>query len=124
MIIIDSSGWIEYFTDGPLKKRYDKHIADASVIVVPTIVIYEVYRKIRRDSSEKSAVRAARSLTDHTVVPLTETIALTAAELGLEHSLHLADSIIYATAFEHGCRLVTSDAHFEGLGNVVYIRKA
>lgn len=68
---------------------------------------------------------SAISLMQRTViVHLTETIALTAAELGLEHSLHLADSIIYATAFEHGCRLVTSDAHFEGLANVVYIRKA
>jgi len=124
LIIIDSSGWIEYFTNGPLIKRYKEYIADATGIIVPTIVIYEVYKKIKRDASEKDALRAARYLTDQTTAPLTESIALTAAELGLEYSLHLADSIIYATAFERGCKLVTSDAHFEGLPNVVYIKKA
>ena len=123
MIIIDSSGWVEYFANGPLKDKFKKFITGPSDIITPTIVLFEVYRKIRRDAGRDEALVAAGFLKETHVAPLTETIALTAAEFSIEHSLHMADSIIYATAFEYGCKIVTSDAHFEKLENVIYIKK-
>ena len=122
MIIIDSSGWVEYFASGPLKDKFKKYITDPADIITPTIVMFEVYRKIRRDAGRDEALIAAGFLKNTRIAPLTETIALTAAEFSSERSLHMADAIIYATAFEFGCEIVTSDAHFKGLPNVIYIK--
>jgi hypothetical protein len=37
MFLVDSSGWIEFFTDGPLAKEYTRHLKDPIRIVTPTI---------------------------------------------------------------------------------------
>ena len=123
MIIIDSSGWIEYFSGGPLRTRYEGYLTVSGEIITPTVVLFEVYRKILRDVGKKEALTAASYLQQTRVAPLTESVACTAAEFSIEHSLPFADSIIYATAFEYGCGLVTSDKHFEGLPGVTYLRK-
>ena len=123
MVIVDSSGWIEYFTDGPLASTYAKHLKDLSRLATPTIVLYEVYKKIKRERSEEDALSAASVMNRTTVVPLTESIALLAADLSLKHSLPMADAVVYATSIEKKCSLITSDGHFEKLEFVTFIRK-
>jgi predicted nucleic acid-binding protein len=54
---------------------------------------------------------------------LTTTVALTAADLSLEHRLAMADSLIYATAVLHQVEVVTSDPDFLGLPRVIYLEK-
>ena len=46
MILLDSYGWIEYFTEGPLAGKYARYIEEVSEenTVIPIIVVYEVYR--------------------------------------------------------------------------------
>jgi hypothetical protein len=41
LILLDSYGWIEYFSEGPLAGKYAKHIKEVSEdnTVIPTIVI-------------------------------------------------------------------------------------
>jgi len=48
LILVDSYGWIEYFTDGALADSYAPYIekADDEKYITPTVVVYEVYRKI------------------------------------------------------------------------------
>lgn len=121
MFLVDSSGWIEFFTDGPLAKEYTRHLKDPVRIVTPTIVLYEVYKKIKRERTEEEALTAVSLMNRTSVVDLTESIALFAADLSIKHSLPMADAIVYATALEHNCRLVTSDAHFKKLDKVVFI---
>jgi predicted nucleic acid-binding protein len=123
MMVVDSSGWIEFFADGPLASTYAKHLKDLSRLATPTIVLYEVYKKIKRERSEEDALSAISVMNRTTVVPLTESIALLAADLGLKHSLPMADAIVYATAAEKQCNLVTSDGHFEKLAGVTFIGK-
>lgn len=121
MVLVDSSGWIEFFTDGPLALEYAKYLKDVKTLVTPTVILYEVYKKIKRERTEEDALLAIALMNRTTVVPLYESIALSAADLGLKYSLPMADAIVYATAIEEHCRVITSDTHFKGLDNVVLI---
>ena len=119
---MDSSGWIEFFTGGPLADRYAAHLTPQQEIVTPTIVLYEVYKKIKRERGEETAVLFAGRLNATHVVPLTESIALLAADLSLQHGLAMADAIVYATARDQRAQLVTGDADLKDLPDVVYVR--
>ena len=123
MLIVDSSGWIEYFTDGPLASSYEKHLKDLSRLATPTIVLYEVYKIIKREGSEENALAAISLMNRTTVIPLTESIALLAADISLQHGLPMADAIVYATAVEMQHSLISSDGHFKNLANVIFIEK-
>jgi toxin FitB len=121
MVIVDSSGWIEFFTDGPLSLEYAKYLKDVKTLVTPTIILYEVYKKIKRERTEEDALLAAGLMNRTSVIPLHESIAFLAADLSLKYSLPMADAIVYATAVEENCPVVTSDMHFKGLDNVVLL---
>jgi len=122
--VVDSSGWLEFFIDGPLANRYAEHLADLGQILTPSIVLYEVYKKIKRERSEEDALIAVAQIEKTRIVPLTTTVALTAADLSLEHRLAMADALIYATAILHQVTVVTSDPDFMGLPGVIYLEKA
>lgn len=121
MIVVDSSGWIEYFVEGALAERFADYIEGSEPLLVPTIVLYEVYRKIARDAGERMAVDAMASMRKGIAVSLSERLALSAADLSLRCKLPMADAIIYATAQAEGATVVTSDGHFSGLPGVQFI---
>lgn len=120
--IVDSSGWIEFFTSGPLAERYASYLKNRNDLVTPTVVIYEVYQKIKRERGEEAALLATGPLQATQVIPLTESIALQAADLSLQNGLAMADAIVYATARNHHARLVTGDTDLKDLPGVVYLR--
>jgi len=120
--LIDSSGWIEFFSGGALASRYAPYLKDSTQLVTPTIVVYEVYKKIKRERGEETALLAISRLTATEVIPLTESIALLAADLSLHHGLAMADAIVYATSRDQNAQLVTSDADLKNLPAVVYLR--
>lgn len=119
--LIDSSGWIEFFSGGPLADRYASYLTAATRLITPTVVLYEVYKKIKREHGEEAGLTAAGRLNATQVIPLTTSIALLAADLSLQHGLAMADAIVYATAREQQAQLVTSDADLKELPSVVYI---
>lgn len=121
MFLIDSSGWIEFFTEGSLASEYAKYLKDFTKIITPTIVLYEIYKKIRRERTEEDALLAVSIINKTSVIPLSESIALLAADLSLKYSLPMADAIVYATALEKDCKVITSDTHFKGLERVIFI---
>ncbi len=121
MLLIDSSGWIEFFTDGPLAREYAKHLKDPARIITPTVVLYEVYRKIKREKTEEQALLAVSFMNRTSVIDLSESIALLAADLSIQNSLPMADAMVYATAMENNCSVVTSDEHFKKLGKVIFV---
>lgn len=122
MRVIDSSGWIDYFTDGPSAETYAPHV-EASDVLTPTVVLYEVYKVIRGRWSEQQAITAAAHMQRTTVVDLSPAVALHAAEVSLEHRLAMADAIVYASARSHQAELYTSDADLADLPGVTYIPK-
>jgi predicted nucleic acid-binding protein len=122
LILVDSSGWIEYLAERPLAHAFAPYIEGAEPLVVSAIQVYEIYKVIRRDISEERAVESVAALRSTTIEPLAESLALEAADLSLQHGLAMADAIILATAARHRAELVTSDADFEGLPNVTLVR--
>ena len=123
MRLIDSSGWLEVFKGGPQADRVARLLADPTEILTPTIAVYEVYKVLKRDASEEDALQAVAQMLQTNVVPLSETLALEAADTSLDHSLAMADAIVYATARSRGAELVTTDADLEGLPGVVFLSK-
>ncbi len=119
--LIDSSGWIQYFTAGRLADKYAVYIKNLKTIRTPTIVLYEVYKIIKREKGEESALLIAGQIGKTTVIPLSDSIALAAADISLQYRLAMADAIVYATAQEEGAELITSDADLQGLPGVVYL---
>jgi toxin FitB len=49
-------------------------------------------------------------------------VALEAADVALSQGLAMADAIVFATARRYGATLVTGDADFSGLPDVVIVR--
>ena len=122
MILVDSSGWIEYLAAGPKADEFAPYIEGDDHLLTSVIQIYEIYKVIRRDISEERAIESVSALRGTTIEPLAESLALEAADLSLEHGLAMADAIILATAARHRAELVTADADFEGLPGVTFIR--
>ena len=121
MNLVDSSGWLSYLLDEPNADRFAPAIVSTDELVVPSIVVLEVYRHLRRSLGIEVAVRAVSPMTDGHAVYLTQEIAIYAGELGIRHNLPLADSVILATARSLDATLWTQDSDFEGLDNVEYI---
>jgi predicted nucleic acid-binding protein len=123
MKLIDSSGWIEFATDGPLARRYQAHLQDRTQLITPSIVLYEVYKRLRRDAGEGAADAIAAEMGKTLIVPLDDQLAMMAAEESLSHKLAMADAIVYATALAYSAKIITSDADFKGLPHVIYLRQ-
>ncbi len=123
MILIDSYGWIEYFTDGPLAESYAPYIekADNEKYITPTIVIYEVCRKIKNLQGEQNALEAFAQISRTKIVELTSAISLRAVDISIALKLGTADAIILATAQECNAEIVTSDKHLKDLKKVKFI---
>jgi toxin FitB len=120
MNVVDSSGWLEFFADGPNAGKYALPLEDRVSLVVPSITIYEVFKVVCRQRGEDAALQAAALMQQGIVVELAPSLAMIAAKTSLEHSLPMADSIILATARLHDALLWTQDDHFSGLAGVQY----
>lgn len=120
--VIDSSGWIEFFTGGPNRFHFREAIFDTENLIVPVITIYEVYRKISQHDSE-DATNAVLAMQQGRVIELSAELALYTAQLAAMHRLPMADSLIYATARSVNAELLTQDAHFETLPGVKFFPK-
>jgi len=123
MNVVDSSGWLEYFGQGSNGEFFAPVIRASAQLVVPTISMYEVYKRISLQRDEEEALSAIAWMTVGLVADLTQEIALTAADLSVEHQLPMADSIILATARAHNATLWTQDEHFKDLPDVKYVEK-
>jgi predicted nucleic acid-binding protein len=123
MRVVDTSIWIEWLIDGPLKKTLLKEFPDKEQCVVPTIVQLELSKWLAREVGEDRADQVIAFTQKCVVVPLDTRIALTAADLHRQYKLATADAVVYATALEQGADLLTCDAHFEKLPGVFFIRK-
>ena len=118
MNLVDSSAWLEYLADGPNAAFFAPPIEETRKLVVPSIVVLEVFKRLLQQRGENVATQAAALLLQGRVVDLDPSLALTAARLGLEHRLPLADSVILATARRERATIWTQDADFEGIEGV------
>ena len=117
---MDSSGWIEFLGDGPLADRFAPYFEHEESLIVPAVVLYEVYKKLL-STGGSAADRFLSAALRACFVPVDERLALFAARLSVDRRLALADAMIYATALNAGAQLITSDAHFQGLPGVTIL---
>ena len=120
MNVVDSSAWLEYFADGPNASFFAKPIERTKDLIVPSLVIYEVFKRVLQQRNETDALRAVALMEQGRVVPLDASIALSAARISLAHQLPMADSVILATTRAFGATLWTQDNDFEGMPGVQY----
>ena len=122
-ILVDTCGWIEWLTNGSLSEQYEPYFGQIETMIVPTSVQYELYKWVTRQAGIQKALEAIALTEQAQVTPLTTSISLSAADISAEYKLSFADAIIYATAQFHQAELITSDAHFKNLSNVIYFKK-
>ncbi len=123
MVIVESCGWLEWFANGALADNYEEYLADPEKLLVPAMVLYEVYKVIKRDTGEEKALLAVAYMKNSQIIPVDETIALSAADMSLQYGLAMADAIIAAAAKHNECNLITSDSDLKHLTNVTFIAK-
>lgn len=121
MNLVDSCGWLEYFSDAPNADTFAQPLGNIHDLLVPSIVLYEVFKVVLRERGEDDALQAVALMRQGLVVELTESLAIYAAKLSLEHKMPMADSIIYATAKIHRAVVWTQDQHFRNLSGVNYV---
>jgi predicted nucleic acid-binding protein len=121
MNLVDSSGWLEYFADGKNAEFFVPPIQDIKNLLVSTINIYEVFKKILEQRDESSALEAIAVMQQARVIDFNSTLAISSAGLSYELKLPMADSIILATARSLKATLWTQDLHFASLPDVKYI---
>jgi toxin FitB len=123
MNVVDSSGWIEYFAKGKNARFFIPPVQDVGNLLVPSICIYEVFKRLVQDIGEDSALQAVGIMSYGRVIELDRKIALEAAQISLERKLAMADSIILATARAYDATLWTQDKHFKDMEGVKYIEQ-
>ena len=123
MNIVDSSAWLEFFSDGPNADQFAQPLSDRDNLLVPSIIIYEVFKVVLRERGENDALQSAALLRQGDIIELTEDISLRAARLSILHKLPMADSIILATARAHDAVIWTQDVHFQGIAKVRFFPK-
>jgi predicted nucleic acid-binding protein len=123
MNVVDSSGWLEYFADGPNADFFAKAIEKTAELVVPTVSLYEVFKRVLQQRGEGNALQTVAVMRQGRLIELSESLALAAARLSAESGLPMADSIILASANACGAVLWTQDADFKNVSGVRYMPK-
>ena len=123
MNVVDSSGWLECFSDGPNSKHFSNPLKNSASLVVPVITIYEVFKVVLRETGENEALLAVAAMQKGRVIDVTTNLAMKASKLSLIHNLPMADSIILATAKAHDCTIWTQDADLKNIPGVKFFSK-
>ena len=124
MNVVDSSGWLEFFADGPNAARFESPINDTERLIVPTISLLEVFKRVLQQRGESPALQAVAQMRQGRVADLDADMALRAAHLGLANKLPMADAIMLATARAHDATLWTQDSDFVGIEGVRFFAKS
>jgi predicted nucleic acid-binding protein len=122
MNVVDSSGWLEFFSDGPNASFFAPPIQKLSELIVPTLSLYEVFKRVLQQRDETQALKAVALMEQAIVVELNAAIALSAAKLSVDLKLPMADSIILASARAFNAMLWSQDADFEGMEGIRFVR--
>ena len=124
MIVCDTCTWIEVLIGSELSRSFPPYLQDRRNLIVPTLGQAEMRKWALRERDENFADRViAATRVAAQIEPLTENIALAAADHCANDGLSIGDAIICATARFHNAALVTPDAHFAALPGVRYLEK-
>lgn len=117
VVILDTSCWIEFFLGSATAASYSHHVG-TSTVIVPSLCLFEVVRTLLKNFSDQDVLQALAVMQQQTVIPLSETVAINAAQLAVNLKLSTADAVVYATAQLHHATLITHDTDLAGLEGV------
>jgi len=123
MNLVDSCAWLEYFSNGKNADFFAAPLEDVENLLVPSICILEVFKKILQEKDEHSAFQGVALMKQGYVTELNMTLAILSAKLSYDFKIPLADSIILATARQCNAIIWTQDKHFKNMIDVKYIEK-
>ena len=123
MNVVDSSGWLEYFADGPNAAFFAPPIEDPAELLVPSVSLYEVFKRVLQQRDETEALKAVALMQQGRIVDLSVALSLSAARISITENLPMADSIILATARMYNAVLWTQDSDFSSIAGVKYTVK-
>jgi len=123
MKVVDSSGWLEYLADGPNAGFFAKAIEATADLIVPTVSLYEVFKRVLQQRGDGDALQVVALMQQGHVVELSAALALAAARLSVDLGMPMADSVMLATARAWDATLWTQDADFKGVPGVKYVAK-
>ncbi|MBK7103784.1 MAG: type II toxin-antitoxin system VapC family toxin [Ignavibacteriae bacterium] len=123
MNLVDSSGWLEYLSDSKNAKNFAEAIENTEELLVSSINIYEIYKKILKEKDENTALQIIGLMRQARVIDVNSSIAIQAAKLSYEKNIPMADSIIYTTAQINDAIVWTQDSDFKELESVKYFVK-
>ena len=122
MNVVDSSGWLEFFADGPNASVFAPVIQKPGDLIVPTISLYEVFKRVLQQRDESQALQAVALMEQGLLVELSASLALSAAKASSDLRLPMADSIMLATAREYDATLWTQDTDFRDVEGFRFIQ--
>jgi toxin FitB len=123
MNVVDSCGWLEYIADGPNAAFFEPALIDLAKLIVPSITIFEVYKRVLVQSGQAFAERAVNAMSRGNVVHLDANNLQRATIASVQYKLAMADAIIWQTAQRHQAQLFTQDADLIALPGVQYRAK-
>jgi len=123
MNVVDSSAWLEYFADGPNAAVFAKPIEATRSLLVPSLSLFEVFKRVSQQRSEDEALRAIAVMEQGRIVDLDRATALEAARLSILHGIAMAEGVMLATALRNRATLWTQDSDFDGLPGARYCAK-
>jgi len=123
MNVVDSCGWLEYFTDGPNADIFAEPILKTSTLIVPTLSMYEVFKVALRERGEDAALQAIAIMKQGKEIELNSNLAIQAAKTSFDLKIPMADAIILTTARYYQALLWTQDDEFASINGVKYFQK-
>lgn len=123
MNLVDSCGWLEYLADGPNAGFFAPAVEDADDLLVPTLCMLEVFKRVLQQRGEDAALQAVALMQQGQVIDLDSGTAVTAAKIGHELKLPMADAVIVVTARIHNAVIWTQDSDLKDIEGVKYVKK-
>ena len=123
MNLVDSCGWLEYLADGPNAGFFAPAVEDVDDLLVPTLCILEVFKRVLQQRGEDAALQAVALMQQGLVIDLDSGTAVTAAKISHETKLPMADAVIVAAARVHNAVIWTQDSDLKDVEGVKYVKK-
>jgi predicted nucleic acid-binding protein len=98
VVILDSSGWLEYLTADTKADLFAPYFEGHRPILVPAIVLDEVRKVLLRRQTKDVTDTFMSQVLRRTIIAIDEEITLSAAAISIQYRFAMGDALLYATS--------------------------
>ncbi|PIN90265.1 hypothetical protein COU57_04105 [Candidatus Pacearchaeota archaeon CG10_big_fil_rev_8_21_14_0_10_32_14] len=125
-ILVDAYAWIEYLNGSSEGEKVHKILQGSDECLTLSITLCEVISKVKRNKCNFEIAYEAIHSNSRTIDPT----PIMSKEGGLIHAkmrekiknFGLVDSLLLACAKHHDAKILTSDNHFKGFKEVIFLK--